>query len=669
MMRSTGHVWLAFAACLSTIVAAVGWLSFRALESENAEAFARQQAAVEENARLALWRIDSALAPLVTQESSRPAFSYETFYQTERPVSKGKTKSGPEPIVSPLVAQLPPQILLHFQFDASGHFSSPRIPPAEMQSRVVPRLLSAAEVAAAQKLLDGLKKSIDPPKLLAMLPAADASVTDVAPISGGGAVGATSIAAGNGGQLNANPNSGYQISGNLNRRANGQNYDFNNSIASQQPAQQAANQFPTAPQLNGYPGATNVQQLAQQAGPQQALDTNEIQRKQRDDNEFTARSIWLAQNMVNSPPNFDDSAAANPDEQRSFTMTPLWLADRLVLIRRVHLRGGDKVQGCLLDWLAIRQELLTAIDDLLPSAKLLPVTAADGEPQSRRSAVLPVRLEFSEQPAMALAGLSPVRMSLVLAWSSMLLGAAAVAMLLRGVMLLSERRAAFVSAVTHELRTPLTTFRMYAEMLAEGMVPDEASRRRYLDTLRIEADRLTHLVENVLAYSRLERGGLGKRVGPIAVRALLNPAASRLKDRAEQAGFQLVVEADDSVADRTVIADSGAVEQILFNLIDNACKYAARAEDRTLHIESDVAGDSCLLRVRDHGPGIDAGRRRVLFKAFHKTAQEAAISAPGVGLGLSLCRRLARDMGGDLRYEVASTGGACFVLRLLRIDS
>ena len=76
---------------------------------------------------------------------------------------------------------------------------------------------------------------------------------------------------------------------------------------------------------------------------------------------------------------------------------------------------------------------------------------------------------------------------------------------------LSERRGAFVSAVTHELRTPLTTFRMYAEMLAEGMVPSPEARQKYLETLRREADRLAHLVENVLQYARLERGRPGGR--------------------------------------------------------------------------------------------------------------------------------------------------------------
>ena len=109
---------------------------------------------------------------------------------------------------------------------------------------------------------------------------------------------------------------------------------------------------------------------------------------------------------------------------------------------------------------------------------------------------------------------------------------------------LSERRAAFVSAVTHELRTPLTTFRMYAEMLSEDMVPDETARRGYLQTLRVEAERLTHLVANVLAYARLERGALTGRIERITVERLLEVATHRLSERAAQAGFTIEVDAE-----------------------------------------------------------------------------------------------------------------------------
>jgi signal transduction histidine kinase len=237
---------------------------------------------------------------------------------------------------------------------------------------------------------------------------------------------------------------------------------------------------------------------------------------------------------------------------------------------------------------------------------------------------------------------------------------------MRGAVTLSERRGAFVSAVTHELRTPLTTFRMYTEMLADGMV-DERRRDRYVRTLQAEAERLGHLVENVLAYARLERNRHGGRVEVLPVAEVVARCQEHLAARAAQAEMTLVV-AIDAAADAELRVDAAAVERVLFNLVDNACKYAASATDRRIHLEAGApAGGAVTLRVRDHGPGVDPRDARRLFRPFSKSAKEAAQTAPGVGLGLALGRRLARAMGGALRVEPNTTergGGACFALQL-----
>jgi signal transduction histidine kinase len=113
-----------------------------------------------------------------------------------------------------------------------------------------------------------------------------------------------------------------------------------------------------------------------------------------------------------------------------------------------------------------------------------------------------------------------------------------------------------------------------------------------------------------------------------------------------------------------VRANVSAAEQILFNLVDNACKYARTAADKRIHLAAQWHNGTVRLRLRDHGPGIPPSVRRRLFQPFSKSAQEAACTAPGVGLGLALSRRLARDMGGDLRLDEDVTDGACFVLTL-----
>ena len=260
--------------------------------------------------------------------------------------------------------------------------------------------------------------------------------------------------------------------------------------------------------------------------------------------------------------------------------------------------------------------------------------------------------------------MSPIRLSLLVAWGCVLLAAVAVAVLLAGVIRLSDRRAAFVSAVTHELRTPLTTFHMYTEMLAEGMVPDQERQQEYLGTLRSEASRLSHLVENVLAYARLERGRTDGRLEDVALKQLLEPIRARLADRARQDGMEIVVEGDEEVFSTVIRANTSAVEQILLNLVDNAGKYAQAAADKRVHLALTRTDAVVEVRVRDHGPGISASAARRLFHSFSKSAHEAANSAPGVGLGLALSRRLARDMGGRLWLDKTVADGACFVLAL-----
>ena len=139
--------------------------------------------------------------------------------------------------------------------------------------------------------------------------------------------------------------------------------------------------------------------------------------------------------------------------------------------------------------------------------------------------------------------------------------------------------------------------------------------------------------------------------------------AGRLSERAAQAGMELVPRFTDGAARARVRVSPSAVEQVLFNLVDNACKYAAPAADRRIHLDVGLDSGRTSITVRDHGPGIPQPDVWRVFQPFRKSARAAANSAPGVGLGLALSRRLAVDMGGRL-VLADSDGGACFVLTL-----
>jgi signal transduction histidine kinase len=141
---------------------------------------------------------------------------------------------------------------------------------------------------------------------------------------------------------------------------------------------------------------------------------------------------------------------------------------------------------------------------------------------------------------------------------------------------------------------------------------------------------------------------------------LLESMRERLESRLSASGLHLVI---DGPSDLRVRADHAAVEHILFNLIDNAAKYASVSEPPVVTITSAPVGDAVFLRICDHGPGIPSSEIRRIFRPFHKSAHEAAETKPGVGLGLALSRRLAQEQGGELRC-LPRAQGACFELRL-----
>ncbi|WP_193210482.1 sensor histidine kinase [Luteolibacter marinus] len=359
-----------------------------------------------------------------------------------------------------------------------------------------------------------------------------------------------------------------------------------------------------------------------------------------------------------------------PESVDTGTMRAVWIGGELFLLRQLSVStpllpsSGVRVQGAWLDAETVRLRLLDEITDLLPAATLvalpgLPDFSNPGANDPLALVSFPFRLETHELPQ-ALA--APLGGPLRAGWIAVIVAIAAVALLVRGILRLSERRASFVSAVTHELRTPLTTFQLYSDMLQSGAVKEE-KRGDYFKTLHREAGRLSHLVENVLAFSRIERGSARAAPRETGAGGLVQPMLERFGDRLQEAGLQLEVDLEESAWQSKVRADPAAVEHVLFNLFDNAAKYAAGSSPAQVRLTAEVRGSFLAVMVADHGPGIPAREAGRVFHAFHKSAAAAAESRPGVGLGLALSRRLARAGGGDLKLE-ESDGGCRFVLTL-----
>ncbi|MGB0743836.1 MAG: sensor histidine kinase [Opitutales bacterium] len=224
----------------------------------------------------------------------------------------------------------------------------------------------------------------------------------------------------------------------------------------------------------------------------------------------------------------------------------------------------------------------------------------------------------------------------------------------------AQRKTTFVANVSHELKTPLTSIRLFADMLHDGRVKEERKQREYLQRMLNETQRLTRLVNNVLDFSRLDRGQRRAKFESMDLGATVAEIIEAQTERLSTEGLSVDYIAPESPVHAEV--DRDALEQILLNLLDNAAKYAASGKRAEVLLEGDNAGWS--LHVNDFGPGIPAAERKQVFAAFHRSDDRLTSERPGCGLGLSIAARLAQELGGVLTLEENQPTGCAFILKV-----
>ncbi len=231
---------------------------------------------------------------------------------------------------------------------------------------------------------------------------------------------------------------------------------------------------------------------------------------------------------------------------------------------------------------------------------------------------------------------------------------------------LARLRADFVSGVSHELRTPLAQIRMFSETLLLGRVRSEGERVRSLEIVDQEARRLTHLVENLLHFSRSERQVTRLSPAPAALAPLVREAVEGFAPLATTRGVNLRTELADGVV---APVDAEALRQMLLNLLDNAVKYGPAGQTVTVGL---AAIDSrARIWVDDAGPGIPAADRERIWERFWRLERDRGSSVAGTGIGLSVVRELVALHGGRAWAEDppngtggAAAAGARFVIEL-----
>ncbi|MGD9903552.1 MAG: sensor histidine kinase [Vicinamibacterales bacterium] len=222
---------------------------------------------------------------------------------------------------------------------------------------------------------------------------------------------------------------------------------------------------------------------------------------------------------------------------------------------------------------------------------------------------------------------------------------------------LAELRADFVASVTHELKTPLATITAVGETLAGGRVSEGPAVREYAQIIGQESKRLTRLVDNLLAYSRVTDVGEIYAVEPLAVADVVDDIARRFHPQFVHQGVDLTI---DIPADLLPIAaDRTALDLVLDNVIDNALRYST--DDRRIAIRARQAGTMVDLTVSDHGMGIAPEE---LHKVERRFVRGRRVGRPGSGLGLAIASRIVRDLSGEFTLESTLGQGTTVHLRL-----
>lgn len=221
----------------------------------------------------------------------------------------------------------------------------------------------------------------------------------------------------------------------------------------------------------------------------------------------------------------------------------------------------------------------------------------------------------------------------------------------------------FVAWVSHDLRTPLSALRAMVDAMAEGVVQDERSVRRYLERSQAEIDRLSALIDDLFELSRLDAGHLKLEREVCSLSDLISDTVGAAGVRAEARGVRLTGEVDPEV-DPARIAPR-EIGRALRNLVDNALRHTP--EGGRVHLSAGLEDGEVLVKVRDSGPGVKPSEAEMVFQRFYRGERSRSREdGSGAGLGLAIAKGFVEAHGGRIWVEPAGERGAVFCFTLPR---
>jgi signal transduction histidine kinase len=222
-----------------------------------------------------------------------------------------------------------------------------------------------------------------------------------------------------------------------------------------------------------------------------------------------------------------------------------------------------------------------------------------------------------------------------------------------------------ISVVSHELKTPVAATRALAESLLEGRCRDAAQQREYLQLILQENERLCRLIQDFLAFSRMEQNKQAFQLEEVSVETIITAAVDAERVKLQSPGCVLTVDVEPDLP--SVAGDAEALTTVLINLLDNAYKYGGA--EKKIQLRAYAANGQVVFAVQDNGAGLLRRESKKIFAPFFQLHRDDAETVGGCGLGLSIVQFVARAHRGSVEVDSQPGRGSRFTVLLPAIPT
>lgn len=224
----------------------------------------------------------------------------------------------------------------------------------------------------------------------------------------------------------------------------------------------------------------------------------------------------------------------------------------------------------------------------------------------------------------------------------------------------SRMKSEFVSNVSHEFKTPLALIRMFGETLDSGLVTDEKKRKEFYKIIKRESERLTHLIDDVLDFSKMDTGVKKYYFEEADIVNIIRSSLEAYKFHIRDNGFEIESELPNEKI--LVTVDRDAISQAILNLLSNAVKYSK--EKKNIHVKVYRYSELVMISVTDYGIGIAKEHIKKIFDKFYRVESAERKERGGNGLGLTLTKHIIDAHGGTIEVDSELNKGSRFTIIL-----